>query len=184
MHDDDWSVASVALPGESRVARAYATTDLADAYAIRLPENAITDPELLARFLFSQQAPWIAGLMRIRDTLVAGFGLKTSGQLKSPSAGSRNDKRISIFKIYERGTHEILLGEDDKHLDFRVSVLHQTRTVSAESAPFLVVSTVVHCHNLLGRTYIRLIAPFHRLIIQSSLRRAARAGWPALSRTE
>jgi hypothetical protein len=66
MHDD-WSVASVALPRESRVAQAYATTDLADAYAIRLPEDAITDPELLARFLFSQQAPWAAGLMRIRD---------------------------------------------------------------------------------------------------------------------
>ncbi|SDD21216.1 Protein of unknown function [Variovorax sp. CF079] len=184
MHDEDWSVACVALPGESRVARAYATTDLADAYAVRLPNDAITDPELLARFLFSQQAPWIAGLMRIRDALVAGFGLKTSGQLKGPSAGSRNDKRISIFKIYEKGTHEILLGEDDKHLDFRVSVLHQTRTVATESAPYLVVSTVVHCHNLLGRTYIRLIAPFHRLVVQSIMRRAARAGWPALSRTE
>jgi hypothetical protein len=182
MHDNDWSVACVALPSESRAARAYATTDLADAYAIRLPKDAVTDPELLARFLFSQQAPWAAGLMRARDTLVAGFGLKTSGQLKSPSAKSRHD-RISIFKIYERDTHEILLGEDDKHLDFRVSVLHQTRTVSAECAPYLVVSTVVHCHNLLGRTYIRLIAPFHRLIIQSNMRRAARAGWPVLSRT-
>jgi hypothetical protein len=180
---DDWSVACVALPAESRVARAYATTDMADAYAIRLPSNAITDPELLARFLFSQQAPWIAGLMRIRDTLVAGFGLKTSGQLKSSSAGSRSDKRISIFKIYETNENEIVLGEDDKHLNFRVSVLHQTRTVSAESAPYLVVSTVVHCHNLLGRTYILLIAPFHRLIVQSNMRRAARAGWPVISRT-
>ena len=183
MHDDDGSVARVALPGESRVSRAYATMDLADAYAIRLPKDTITDPELLARFLFSQQAPWVAGLMRTRDTLVAGFGLKTSSQLKSPSAGSSNDKRISIFKIYEKGTREILLGEDDKHLDFRVSVLHQTRTVSSESAPYLVVSTVVHCHNLLGRTYIRLIAPFHRLVVQSFMRRAARVGWPVLSQT-
>ena len=54
MHDH-WSIASVALPSESRVARAYATTDLTDAYAIRLPEDAITDPELLARFLFSSK---------------------------------------------------------------------------------------------------------------------------------
>jgi len=182
MPDTHWSIASVAIPSESRVSRSYATTDLADAFAIRLPKDAITDPELLARFLFSQQAPWVAGLMRIRDTLVAGFGLKTSGQLRSPAA-SRSDKRISIFKIYEKGTHEILLGEDDKHLDFRVSVMHQTRTVSTESAPYLVVSTVVHCHNLLGRTYIRVIAPFHRLVVQSFMRRAARAGWPVLSQT-
>ena len=177
MHNNNWSVSSVALPSESRVSRMYKTTDLADAYAIRLPKDAITDPELLARFLFSQQAPWVATLMRLRDALVAGFGLKTSKQLQKPD-GSSGDKRIYIFKIYETSSHEILLGEDDKHLDFRLSVLHQTRTVSAESTPYLIVSTVVHCHNRLGRAYILLIAPFHRLVVRSGLRRAARAGWP------
>lgn len=174
MHNNNWSVNSVALPSESRVSRVYDTTDLADAYAIRLPKNAITDPELLARFLFSQQAPWVATLMRLRDALVAGLGLKTSKQLQRPDG----DKRIYIFKIYETSTHEILLGEDDRHLDFRLSVLHQTRTDAAESAPYLVVSTVVHCHNRLGRLYILLIAPFHRMVVRSGLQRAARAGWP------
>lgn len=87
-------------------------------------------------------------------------------------------KRIHLFKVYETGMHEILLGEDDKHLDFRVSVLHRTRTVAAQSASYLTVSTVVHCHNRLGRLYILLIAPFHRWVVQSSLRRAARVGWP------
>lgn len=177
MNDDDWSVTRVALPGESRVTRLYGTTDLADAYAIRLPKDAITDPELLARFLMSQQAPWVAILMRIRDALVAGFGLKTSRQLRSP-AESRGTRRISFFKIYETSAHEILLGEDDMHLDFRLSVLCRTQTVSTASAPYLVLSTVVHCHNRLGRAYIMLIAPFHRMVVQSSLRRAARAGWP------
>jgi hypothetical protein len=43
----------------------------------------------------------------------------------------------------------------------------------------LTLSTVVHCHNALGRTYIRVIAPFHRLIVKSCLRRAARTGWPS-----
>jgi hypothetical protein len=179
-HDNPWPVSCVALPGESRVAHFYETTDLADAYAIRLPTNTIADPELLARFVLSQQAPWVAVLMRLRDTLVAGFGIKTARQLKSP-AGSNDDKRIHIFKIYETSKHEILLGEDDKHLDFRLSVLHQTRTVAAETAPYLIVSTVVHCHNRLGRAYILLIAPFHRLVVQSSLRRAARVGWPVTS---
>ena len=172
----DRSVTCVALPSESRVAGFYPATDLADAYAIALPNDAITDPESLARFVLAQQAPWVAGLMRIRDMLVAGFGLKTARQLKEPAAGS--DKRVGIFKVYEIGSHEVLLGEDDKHLDFRVSVLHQTRTLGAQSIRSLTVSTVVHCHNRLGRMYILLIAPFHRLIVQSSLRRAARVGWP------
>jgi len=37
----------------------------------------------------------------------------------------------------------------------------------------------VHCHNRLGRLYILVIAPFHRLVVQASLRRAAQIGWPS-----
>jgi len=173
MQDTDWSVTAVALPGESHLFRIYETTDLADAYAIRLPKNTITDPELLTRFLFSHQSLWVELLMRMRDTLVARFGIKTSKQLQN-SGG----ERIGIFKIYETGMHEIVLGEDDMHLDFRLSVLLQTRMVSAESTPYLILSTVVHCHNCLGRIYITLIAPFHRMVVRSALLRAARVGWP------
>jgi hypothetical protein len=36
----------------------------------------------------------------------------------------------------------------------------------------------VHCHNRLGRFYIFVIAPFHRLVVKASLRRAAALGWP------
>jgi hypothetical protein len=36
----------------------------------------------------------------------------------------------------------------------------------------------VQCHNLLGRVYLLVIAPFHRMVVRSTLHRAARAGWP------
>ena len=176
MQINDYCVTSVALPVESRVCQIYKTTHLADAYAIALPEGTSIDPELLANFIFAQQAPWISGLMKIRDTLVAGLGLKTSGQLlKTERSGKVN--RIGIFKIYSCSAREIILGEDDIHLDFRLSVLYQARLAEA-GAPHLILSTVVHCHNLLGRIYIFLIAPFHRLVIKSTLRRAAHIGWP------
>ncbi|MFZ6644902.1 DUF2867 domain-containing protein [Undibacterium sp. TJN25] len=180
MENEKYMVKPVALPGlpgESRISQIYPKTDLADAYAIRLPENAITDPELLARFLLSHQAPWIKKLMRLRDMLVAGFGIKTSRQLQQ-AGGPGDSKRIYIFKIYEIHGNEILLGEDDKHLNFRLSVLRRGREEMPGQSPMLIVSTVVHCHNLLGRSYIVLIAPFHRLVVQSMLRRAAHAGWP------
>lgn len=173
----DSSVSTEMPPGESRIVGIYGNADLADAYAVRLPDNAVADPELLARFVFGHQASWVAGLMRIRDALVAGFGIKTSKQLQSmPESGKV--RRIRFFRIYETDAREIVLGEDDKHLDFRLSVLLQTRDVSGASARYLVLSTVVHCHNRLGRAYILLIAPFHRWIARSSLRSAARAGWP------
>ena len=173
MQDTDWSVTAVALPSESRVFHIYETLDLADAYAIRLPANAITDPEQLARFMFSHQPPWVALLMKMRDALVARFGIKTSKQLQN-SGG----ERIGIFKIYETGMHEIVLGEDDIHLDFRLSVLLQTRMFSTGNAPYLILSTVVHCHNRLGHAYITLITPFHKMVVRSALRRAAHIGWP------
>jgi hypothetical protein len=168
---------SVPLPPESAITRAYASTHLADAYSIELPTGASTNPELLARFIFAHQAPWISKLMAVRDTLVAGFGLKTARHLASLDAQSETG-RLDIFKIYSTSPTEVVLGEDDKHLDFRLSVLCSGRS-SPGAGRRLILSTVVHCHNRLGRLYILLIAPFHRLVVQSSLRSAARVGWPS-----
>lgn len=167
-------------PSESQVTRIYDKTDLADAFAIRLPDNAIADPEALAHFIFSHQSSWVDGLMRMRDAIVAGFGIKTTGQLEGKLASS-NSRRVRFFKIYATHAHEVVLGQDDKHLDFRLSVLLQNRQIPGGSARYVVISTVVHCHNRLGRTYLALIAPFHRLITKSSLRRAAKIGWPTVS---
>jgi hypothetical protein len=41
----------------------------------------------------------------------------------------------------------------------------------------VVLTTVVHCHNLLGRIYLRVISPFHYLVARSNLAKAARRGW-------
>jgi Protein of unknown function (DUF2867) len=173
------SVTPVVIPAESAIARFYELTNLADAYSVNLPAGSITSPEQLARFIFAQQASWIKGLMKIRDALVAGFGLKTSAQLAEHNAHHQAE-RVGIFKIYSATEREIVLGEDDKHLDFRLSVLCPV-PLERTGERRLVLSTVVHCHNRLGRVYIFLIAPFHRVIVQSCLRRAARIGWPQAS---
>jgi hypothetical protein len=176
MPDPSHRVTPVSLPPESGVAALYAAVDLADAYSIELPSGTSQDPEVLARFIFSELPPWMAGLMKIRDAIVAGFGLKTTKQLAAADAKNK-ENRVGIFKIYGKAPSEIILGEDDKHLDFRLSVLR------LGSAPLpgkqrLILSTVVHCHNRLGRLYIFIVAPFHRLVVQASMRRAARMGWP------
>ena len=176
------SVQAVALPAESAVSSLYIAPDLADAYAVPLPENAVHDPELLARFLFAHQADWVGKLLKLRDLLVARFGLKTAKQLRASGAAEPGGgrERVDIFRIFTRSAHEIILGENDSHLDFRLSVLQQTRHTRDGRSRFLVLSTVVQCHNRLGRLYILLIAPFHKLVVRSSLRRAARMGWPTI----
>jgi hypothetical protein len=172
-------IMSIPIPLESGIARFYPATDLADAYAIDLPPGTTTSPEVLARFIFTQQAPWVAVLMKLRDALVAGFGVKTSTQLRS-TVETAGPARVGIFKVYSRNAQEIVLGEDDKHLDFRASVLRSVIPGSTDKQR-LVVSTVVRCHNRLGRIYIFIIAPFHRMVVRAGLRRAAMNGWPKAS---
>lgn len=169
---------AVPVPADSKVARFYAATDLADAFEIRLPPDAAPDAETLGRFMLDQQASWVHGLMRVRDAMVAGLGLKTASQLQAAGVVPDAPPRVGIFRLYESSPHELLLGEDDRHLDFRVSVLRRRRADGDTPVDTLTVSTVVDCHNRVGRTYIALIAPFHRAVVRSMLRRAARAGWP------
>jgi hypothetical protein len=166
----------VTLPAQSDVIHTYQSVHLADAFAIRLPGGASHDPEVLARFMFAHQPAWVGMLMGVRDTIVTAFGLKTGKHLSTLATQARAE-RVGIFKIYSKNATEIVVGEDDKHLDFRVSILC-TSGVAPESGTQLTVSTVVHCHNRLGRTYLLVIAPFHRLVVKASLRRAARIGWP------
>ncbi len=165
---------AVPLPTEVRVAPLYKGAFLADAYAIALPACTTHDITQLARFAFEQQAPWVDGLMGVRDAVMGTLGLKTASDLRATASSAA--PRVGIFRIYETLADEIVLGEDDGHLDFRVSV--HRRPASAGVPQQLTVVTVVHCHNLLGRNYIRVIGPIHKRVVRSALDRAAQNGWP------
>jgi hypothetical protein len=176
MNNEEWHVRNLPVPAEASVFQYYPHHDLADAYAVSLPCDANRDIELLARSIFERPAPLVTMLMMVRDAIMRLFGVKTAHALRTSSVPNN---RIGIFRIYEKTANEILLGEDDRHLDFRISVLLRTPPDAKNDAPSLVVSTVVHCHNRLGRIYLTVIAPFHRFVARHILQRAARAGWPS-----
>ena len=169
-------VKQVALPSQSAVTTAFKSVNLADAFSVQLPSGASKNPDVLARFIFSVQPSWIGALTNVRDAIVAAFGLKTARHLAT-LAGDPAAKRIGIFRVFSMSETEVVLGENDKHLDFRVSVLCTPDSPSG-TGNRLTLSTVVHCHNRLGKTYLSIIAPFHRQVVKASLRRAAGVGWP------
>lgn len=167
------NIEQVGLPPSSRLASAYGQADFADAFSVNLSEAGTHDVESLARHIFAQQPAWIATLLQVRDTLVRPFGLKRAADLQTLGGD-----RISIFRVFERYEHEIVFGEDDLHLDFRLSVLVQP---AAHGRPRrLILTTLVFYNRLLGRAYIGLIAPIHRMVVRASLRRAREVGWPAV----
>lgn len=158
----------VALPVQASIAGLYPGSDLADAYAVALPgrQSGSMDMESLARILVGSQPAWARALMVLRDAMVRGFGIKTARQLAGGEGG-----RVGIFRIYSVTADEIVVGEDDSHLDFRLSML---RHAGGGRHGSVTLTSAVHCHNWVGRAYIFVIRPFHQLIVQRSLTRAAR----------
>lgn len=165
------NVQKVDLPTETLVARAFPRLDYADAYRVRLPDGAPNDLDAVARAALGTVPRRVALLMRLRDRLVGLIGLKTAN--RSALRGISHDTlkvgdRLGIFKVFDRRADELLLGEDDRHLDFRVSVLVR----NDGSADWAIVSTVVRFNSWLGRAYFLPVRPFHKLIVPAMLRNA------------
>lgn len=157
------TVTAVAPPRDSAIAGWYDGADLVDAYAVRRPPGAPTDAAAIAAALLADPPPYFRALLRLRDLIMARFGVKTTAQLRHAAHGPR----IDFFPVLSATPGEVILGEDDRHLDFRLSVL-----LTADD--MVVATTAVRCHNLLGRTYLTAIKPFHILIVRSLLARLGR----------
>lgn len=168
-----YEVSKVPPPTDSSIASWFDGADLVDAFAIRLSaDDAAKGITYLAHCALGAPAPWFRVLIRLRDRLVTGLHVKTSTQLRAIATAEGVD-HIDFFRVLSTVDHEMVLGEDDRHLDFRVSLMLLPDKAGAE----LVATTAVHCHNALGRTYLFLIAPFHRLVVHTNLSRAAANGW-------
>jgi hypothetical protein len=161
------AVTRIDPPPMSAIADWYSGADLLDSYAVTLPHAAPEDLTLLTQALFNSPPLWLRGLLRLRDQIVAPLGIKTTTTIREAGATDGRD-RIGFFPVLGRTAHEIILGEDDRHLDFRASVLVRTDDRGARR---LVATTAVRCHNLLGRTYLAVIRPFHVLVVRSNLSR-------------
>lgn len=152
----------IAPPTESRLSDWYAGASLTDSFATDLPPGAPADVDTLATLLFADPPMWFTILLAIRNQVMARFGVKASHAL---SAG----EHIAFFPVLSRSADEIVLGADDRHLDFRASVLLRRADKTT-----VVATTVVRCHNLLGRLYLTAILPFHILVVTDALRRLRR----------
>jgi len=105
---------------------------------------------------------WVDALVRLRNILVAPFGLKTSGE-GAPAPGGL----IGLFPVVSETPERLVAGFDDYHLDFRIVV-----DVAGDATRRQVTSTtLVRTHNLLGRSYLTLIMPFHKLVVRGMMGR-------------
>jgi hypothetical protein len=134
-----------------------------DAYSIAIEDTAL-DARHAAEKMLARGPRWIAALLTLRNLMVAPFGLKSS----APSRTGASDI-IGIFPVVSQTPDRLVAGFDDKHLDFRVVV----DVATAGHGQHVTATTLVLTHNLLGRVYLAVILPFHRLIVRAMLRQVA-----------
>ncbi|WP_102896780.1 DUF2867 domain-containing protein [Phaeobacter piscinae] len=101
---------------------------------------------------------WARALLAVRRLTTTPFGLSQDGPV--------DDDKIGSFPVVHETSQEIVAGFDDKHLNFRVAVIADGKSVS--------LTTWVHPHGLPGRIYLSLIMPFHIMIARDAVWRVAK----------
>ena len=149
----------------------YERADLLDCYAAALPAGHDASVREIAQAILGQPSWWFRSLLMIRDRVARGIGVHTTDEVRRSIA---EDDRINFFPIQSMTGDEIILGADDSHLDFRLSILVERPTSGHDQ---VLATTAVHCHNRTGRLYLAAIAPFHHLVVRSSLQRAVARGF-------
>jgi len=112
--------------------------------------------------VFGHHPLWIKLLLVVRNAAAKRTGLETPtvADIMSPEIRTcyRVGDKIGPWPIFSIGDGEIIAGRDNRHLDFRLSVLKQ---IDGDRGSVF-ISTVCEVHNIYGKIYLWFIAPFHR----------------------
>lgn len=141
------------IPEKSIILNGFPKVDYFDRYSIRKETD--RSAEEISKELM-KMPNWVIALMKLRNSIVKVFGLKTDKE--------QNDQN-SFFTLIENCENEIVMGEVDKHLDFRASIMKE----ASENTISLI--TVVHYNNALGKVYFFFVKPFHKVIMKTLLKR-------------
>ena len=130
--------------------------------------------EDIAKAFFTSAPNWTAHLFELRNKIVSIFGLKTPDKATNKKEQLDNfncepNERLGLFMVYDKTENEVILGEDDKHLNFRISLFKENDAIQ-ENEKKLIISTTVKFNNWFGKLYFLPVKPFHKLIVPKMLK--------------
>ncbi|SMO66942.1 Protein of unknown function [Chryseobacterium rhizoplanae] len=127
----------------------------------------------IGNVFFTSGPKWGKKMFAFRNKVVRLFGLKTGSETEKQQMEKvfkcEVGERMGIFTVFDKTDNEIVIGEDDKHLDFRVSLLFDENKDHLDEKS-LTISTTVKFHNWLGVLYFLPVRPFHKLIVPAMLK--------------
>jgi hypothetical protein len=114
-----------------------------------------------SQLVFGRGPGLVKCLLALRNLIVKPFGL-TPGRERVRHASPH----IGFFPVISQSTDHVLLGLDDRHLNFRVSI--EVKECGAGWQE-ISVSTAIKTYNLLGRVYLAIVKPFHWIVVPAML---------------
>jgi hypothetical protein len=171
MHIEECEVPSVSVLDRRLVQAAF----FRDSYRTPLTHPQASVVEIFFG-VFGHHPLWMKRVLIARNRVasVCGLDAPTSSEIMRPEVKDSymvGDK-IGPWPIFSLTQSELVAGRDNKHLDFRLSVLKEANG-EAMSA---VISTVCTTHNAFGRLYLFFIIPFHKWGVRRLMSRAVAAG--------
>lgn len=132
------------------------------------------DIQKIGKLFFSTGPKWVDKLFSLRNKIVKFFGLKVTGKISDRDKQLENFKcepneQLGLFKVFYKSDNEIILDQDDKHLDFRVSLFLQEKEQNTPKKQ-LTISTCVKFNNRFGKLYFIPVRPFHKFIVPTMLK--------------
>lgn len=146
-----------------------------DSYRTALRRRDASAAEIF-QAVFGHSPLWVKWVLVVRNRIASWCGLDapTVAEIMQPrfkSAYAVGDK-IGPWPIFALSDTELVAGRNNKHLDFRVSVLRESEGAHARA----VVTTICVVHNVVGKVYLFFVIPFHRWGVRHLILRAVAAG--------
>ena len=146
-----------------------------DSYRIPLsqPRASVVD---IFFAVFGHHPLWVKLLLVVRNRIATLCGLDAPTAAEMMSAEIRSSysvgDKIGVWPIFTLTENELIAGRNNKHLDFRLSLLREI----SDGVASVTVSTLCAVHNTAGRVYLFFIIPFHKWGVQRMLARAVSEG--------
>jgi hypothetical protein len=127
------------------------------------------DDALSAYYEMTRSAPWwVNRLLALRDSMIKWLGMTPTRGFGSCSKSAEElsvGDTLDFFEIVHLELGTLLLTLRDRHFDVKIEV-HLLQQPHGQS---VFVSSAVIPHSRVGKAYLYLIAPFHRVVVRSML---------------
>jgi hypothetical protein len=125
--------------------------------------------------IFAHHPLWMKLLLIVRNMVASLIGMDapTASEILHVEIKDRYvvGEKIGVWPIFLLSDDEVIAGRNNKHMDFRLSVLK----VPDSDGASVVVSTVCTVHNQCGKLYLFFVIPFHRYGVRKLMANALAA---------